>query len=128
MTKVDAQKVLNEIKYHDDWEILLRTYNGTDRNYIQVQFWAVDVDTGEGTLMRGRKWDLSEHMTETEIVCTAFKAIFAAMDHEVREMFTYKGRKIFNPHTSVQSLIDLADKQEYDVRQKLVVAQTGDTD
>ena len=45
-----------------------------------------------------RKWLLSEHMTVSEIVQTAFKMILTAEEHEVREKFKYKNQAIFGPY------------------------------
>ena len=64
---------------------------GDEKVYLQVQFMGEDVETGKVELQKCRKWVLSYHMTETEIVNTAFKAIQAAEDHEIREFFRYKG-------------------------------------
>lgn len=62
----------------------------------------------------GRKWDLSLHMTESEIVFTVWKAVLAFMEHELREKFHYKGKKIFDPHISVNALLEACD--QLDVR------------
>lgn len=54
---------------------------------------------------RGRKWRLSEHMTETEVVKTALLAVLNAQQHETLERFTYCGATIFDPHISVDALL-----------------------
>ncbi len=57
---------------------------------------------------KGRHWRLSEHMTDGELVQTAFKAIMTALEHEARERFTYKGKAIFGPHLDVDKLVEIA--------------------
>ena len=54
---------------------------------------------------RGRKWNLSSHMTESEIVFTIWKAILTFTEHELREKFHYKGKRIFDPHIDVNALL-----------------------
>lgn len=60
--------------------------------------------TGAPMAWTGRKWLLSRHMTETEIVWTAFKAILTAIEHEARERFRYRGVAIADSHSDVAAL------------------------
>jgi hypothetical protein len=53
---------------------------------------------------------LSTFMTKSELVQTAFKAVMTASEHEIRETFTYKGRRIFGPHFDVEALWSIAGK------------------
>jgi hypothetical protein len=43
-------------------------------------------------------------MIKDEIIQTAYKAVEAAVLHEMRESFKYRGRAIFDPHISVDTL------------------------
>jgi len=63
-------------------------------------------DTGKDLSWVGRKWRLSEHMTDGEIVQTAFLAIMTALEHEARERFTYKGQRVFGPHLDIDKWAD----------------------
>jgi hypothetical protein len=56
---------------------------------------------------RGRKWFLSEHMTDGEVVQTALMACLAASEHEIREQFKYRGVSIFDPHYDIERLVEL---------------------
>lgn len=58
----------------------------------------------------GRKWRVSVHSTESEIVQTALKAFITALEHEARESFQYKGVTIFDPHFNVNELVKLREK------------------
>ena len=60
--------------------------------------------TGEPMRWTSRKWMLSEHMTDGEIVQTAFLATKIAIEHELRETFYYKGQPIFDPHYDLDKL------------------------
>lgn len=53
---------------------------------------------------RGRKWRLSPHMTRSEIVQTALMAVLAAVEHEAREEFRYRGEAIYGPHHDIEAL------------------------
>lgn len=82
--------------------------------YLQVVFWARD-NGRPGVLpieQRGRKWRLSEHMTPSEIVRTQFMAVMAVVEHEVRELFEYRGGTIFGPHISIEALLDVVDRTD----------------
>lgn len=76
--------------------------------FLQVAARDFDVRTDEPIVWSGRKWRVSMHMTESEIVQTALKAALTAEEHETREKFLYNGRAIFGPHFSVARLWVLA--------------------
>lgn len=89
----------------------------TERPYLQVRY------DGSGAYgsdpWTGRKWMLSQHMTESEITYTAFNAIVAAEEHETRELFLYEGVAVCGPHASVRDIVDLVQSRKltFDVRQ-----------
>jgi len=99
--------VLSRLRYKD-WTFRLGI---EPRGYwLRVEFQAPDTDAagqGEAEIQRGRKWLLSEHMTESEIVQTAFKAVLAAEEHEAREQFTVEGVAVLGPHLDLFGLIAL---------------------
>jgi len=57
---------------------------------------------------RGRKWRISAHMTDREIVATAFQAVLSFMEHEVRESFLFHMKPIFGPHIPLDALLEAA--------------------
>lgn len=61
--------------------------------------------TGEPMDWCGRKWRLSQHMTDGEIVWTAFKAMLTALEHEAREMFTFDGVTVADSHVDIHKLV-----------------------
>lgn len=76
--------------------------------FMQVRFVAAHSVTKETITCTGRKWRLSMHMTRSEIVQTALKAVLTAEEHEARERFLFRGRAIFGPHLGVVALWKLA--------------------
>lgn len=90
----------------EDWNLEVRMDG--DRPYLQVHVLnGKDADTGERLEWTGRKWQLSHHMVPNEVVMTAFKAVMGAMEHEIRELFRYKGVPIFNPHLDPDLMVEL---------------------
>ncbi len=102
-----VSSILTNVKYLD-WTFFV----GMDDNrvYLQVQFDGIDTFTDTKEVQHGRKWLLSPHMTKNEIVQTAFKAVLTAMEHEVRESFFYRDKRIFGPHFDVDALWEIADR------------------
>ncbi len=46
-------------------------------------------------------------MTNSEVVQTAFKAILTALEHEARELFTYRGVAILDGHYDLEQLASM---------------------
>lgn len=112
------QDILDTVTYKD-WHI--GAYPDRDGAYLQVRFYAADTThhafPNHPELQAGRKWRLSEHMTHSEVVQTALKAVLAAEEHETREQFHYRGRAIFGPHFNVDVLHAVCEADEHvDVR------------
>ena len=55
---------------------------------------------------RGRKWMLSPHMLDDEIVKTVWLAFEVAVKHELLEGFRFSGERVFNPHTPFTKFIE----------------------
>lgn len=102
--------VAQNIAYKPDWEILVKDKNGVP--YLQIQFVAADNMTGVPERQYCRKWQLTEHMTPTELVRTVHLAVIQAELHELDEQFKYKGKAIYNPHTDVEALVEIADRHD----------------
>ena len=107
-------KELVELCEFKDWEILYFEKNGVP--YLQVQFVAEDCNTGERERQYCRKWMLSHHMCDSEVARTAYKAVSAAMQHEVEEYFKFGGEPVYRPHFDVWSLFNLSQNNRIDKR------------
>jgi hypothetical protein len=75
--------------------------------WLQVRFTAPCSLSGAPKGWHGRKWRVSRHSTESEIVQTALMAYLAALEHEGRESFRFSGLAVYGPHLSVWKLWDL---------------------
>jgi len=105
-----VNSIVSKITFLPGWHLLIsRDKKSSDgRIYLQWRYSADCTVTGENQEWGGRKWYLSSHMTEGEIVKTAFAAALAALEHEVRENFQYKNCSLFNPHIDIHALMSAA--------------------
>lgn len=125
-TKKTLQALVDDCSYLD-WNILLRydtrlalgEDGEEDRPYIQIVFMGEDALTGKLEEQRCRKWMLSYHMVDGEVVATVYAAIERAVIHESREYFLYKGLRIYNPHGSLRALVEIAAKGLVDKREEV---------
>lgn len=105
MNAKDAIRILQDVTYKD-WTFFV---SGKPDFYLQVRFPHPD---GSGKVLTGRKWRLSEYMNRTELVQTALMAVLAAVEHEAREEFLYKGQAVFGPHIDIEARLACADRQD----------------
>lgn len=110
------RELLSKVKYKD-WQFTVG--EDGDRPYLQLKFAACDSKTGEETHWSARKWFLSPHMTPSEVIQTAFKAVLTAEEHEAREQFQYRCRAIFGPHFNVDKLWEVADGSHEQTRMEM---------
>jgi hypothetical protein len=118
MLEAEMRQVIGAIKcpLFPSWRLRL-DFDGA-RPYLQVANpEGVDAVSGLPMPWTGRKWMLSSAMTRSELVFTAFKALETAMEHELREHFTFLGRRIFDPHRNVDLLVMIShDPNAIDAR------------
>ena len=89
------------------------------RYYFQIACWRRDVITGEMGIGYGGKAYLSEHATDSELVQTIFGLYLKYVEHEARESFEWRGKRIFGPHIKVEALWEIA--RQVDVRSAMHV-------
>lgn len=82
--------------------------------YLQASFACTCSTTGASTSHKTRKWMLSEHMTPSEIVLTAFKCVMTSLEHEAREVFAFKGQPILGPHFDVEDMVQVCRAGRFD--------------
>jgi hypothetical protein len=118
----DIKHILAEIRYKDwNFDVIQGPNTAYDWPSVSPMLRVRFTDPETGVTQKGRKWVLSYHMTKSEVVLTALKAVLTAEEHEARELFRYRGSKIFNPHINVDKLVELTKKLEnLDVRNEPV--------
>jgi hypothetical protein len=75
---------------------------------LQGEYTEDDVETRNPELQRTRKWYISPHMTQTEVVDTCFALCERSMRHRCREHFTFDGLRIFSPHIPLHARVAFA--------------------
>lgn len=95
-----------------------RVMDKDDGWLVQVVYHEADVDTGKMAEQHARKWYVSSHATETEVVETLFAAVCRSMMHVVGEHFTYNGRRVYSPHFDIDARIDVCDDGRFDRREE----------
>lgn len=113
-----AAAIIRNIEYKD-WDIqVVASYKGgvgkeeADYEYIQIEFRHGD------NIWKSRKWLLSEHMTDSEIIQTIFLAVKTAEEHEIRELFKYKGQAIFGPHWNLDQIANAMENKHFDTDER----------
>lgn len=84
---------------------------GGGRIFVQVYYDAPCTNTGEVQEWKGRKYYLSEFMTNDEVVKTCYVAFEQAVKHEVMEGFKVDGIILFNPHVNFEELLKISHKE-----------------
>ena len=101
-----------------DFVFVLRT-TGDSRPYLQIQCEDKCTVTGDDYRWHGRKWQLSWHMTDSEVVQTCWLAAKTAMEHELRERFKWEGECIFRPHFDIRALHEISRANRVEVRKEV---------
>jgi hypothetical protein len=100
-----ADQIEREVLPHIDFMGWAFHLGGTGaRTWLQASFEAPCATTGQMKRQFTRKWYISAAATRSEIVRTALKLVLTAIEHEVRERFTWRGQAIFGPHIDVEAL------------------------
>jgi len=116
-----VEELIRSIEFEfagEHWRFELKDEGG--RLHLRTAFILPDCETRVATRMNGRWFPLSQHMTRSEVVGTAFLAVMTAVEHEVREAFTFKGERIYGPHHDVDGLVAMCRSVRPDVRGTVV--------
>lgn len=104
--------ILDEIDYKG-WQFVI-----DDKDGHLFVYGAFD---DQGELQKTRKWYISPHMTRSEAVQTVLACVLMGEEHEARERFRYKGKRIYGPHFDADVLTEFAGKKSsLDLRPELV--------
>lgn len=105
-------RLMDDIKLRNGWQVCAY-YDDRGHFYLQVEADdGVCNVSGKPVTWKGRKWLLSPHMTDSEIVQTALKAVLTAAEHEIREQFLFQDKAIFDPHYDLLGLVRLRDSED----------------
>lgn len=103
--------LLADVEFRD-WTVALE--EDGESLYLQWTFYAPDAsDPKIHRQQRCRKWRVSYHSSDAELVQTAWAAALMAVEHEAREDFKYQGYRIYGPHASLDALTANAKLTEH---------------
>lgn len=81
------------------------------RIWAQVGMYRPDIDDPQKMEFgKGGKAYISEHATEDEVVKKILGLCLAYAEHEIREGFYYRGKRLFGPHISLDALMSVSDQ------------------
>lgn|SRR6478609_3396881 len=112
LTGEELGLLLENVEYKEGWKLSVKMDGKSGRFYLQWSFLGKCCKTGEHCVQYCRKWMLSEYMTESEVIGTAFKAALTAEEHECREHFLYENKRVFNPHIDIRALLNVCDQED----------------
>lgn len=90
-------------------------FNGNHKGrwWVQVGTERPDCDDpSKFEIGKSGKAYVSSHSTDDEIVKKVFGLCMAYVEHEMREGYYYKGKRIFGPHITLEALMEVADKTQ----------------
>lgn len=76
--------------------------------FVQARLWRPDATTGIEDWGEGSKVLIENTMSEGQVVKRCFVAMRDFAEHEVREGFKWKGRKVLSPHVDITAMYDAA--------------------
>lgn len=110
----NVKKLVGDVQYNK-WDFVV-TEKG-DGFLLQIQFMGEDTDgSGKVELQKCRKWYISPHSCDAEIVRTCFIAVKQAEEHELCERFRFKGKQIYNPHIDPVQLATFVEGDPFQTR------------
>lgn len=107
-----VRNITDNIHYKPGYRVAVEI-DENDQVYIQVQARRLDIVTNEMGWGKGGLFYVSYTATEQQIVQATFGLFKAYEEHECRERFTYKGKRIYGPHISLEALLEIADRTTY---------------
>lgn len=81
------------------------------RIYLQASYVSKCTKTGTEEEWKGRKNYLSDHMTDDEIIKTAYVTFKQAVEHEIMEGFKVDNTILFNPHVNFKALLQISNQE-----------------
>lgn len=79
-------------------------------HYVQIECIRMDVITKKVGPGRSGKYWPSPHSTRNEIVQAIFGLYKGYWEHEARENFKYRGKRVYGPHMDVDAIWEVATR------------------
>ena len=117
--KERLERIMADIELGDNFSVNLGLDGSASsgRFYFQIACWRMDTFTGEMGYGYGGKAYLSPHASDSELVQTVFGLYKSFWEHEARETFKWRGRRVFGPHIATEALWEVA--RRVDIRKPI---------
>lgn len=102
--------IVKDISYKPGW--VSHVYVLGDSTVLYYTADVTCIYTGEQVTLTGTHSVIGPWMSRGELVRTAYRAILSLEMHELQERFRYKGVRVFNPHISMDALLEHANTEE----------------
>ena len=118
ITQRVLHQTLADISYkdcHDGFDRVVSGFRyGRMGDGFFIQHWQMlpDCNTGVEEEQRGRKWYISSHASVGELVQSALMAVLVFEEHEAREGFEFRGRRLYGPHINISALYSASQEKE----------------
>lgn len=115
LTMEHIREVLDQCSFMDRKFLVMKKGDGF---LIQMSYMEPDVEKpgSEPVEQKTRKYYISPHMCESELVETVWLMVQRSQLHVASEYFTYKGRRVYSQHFDIQARLELCDNNRYEVR------------
>jgi hypothetical protein len=109
---VRLRRIVDDITLPPNFQVRVRRDEVVPdgRWYFQLEVERPDTFTGCPGVGRSGKAYLSSHATDSELVQTLFGLYKAYVEHEARESFLWRGRRVFGPHIDIEALWSVAEQ------------------
>lgn len=114
ITEAKLGEIIDEIQAEYQGNPFLIFMGGDDEGlWVQVGTERPDTYTNKLEIGKGGKAYVSPYATHDEVVKKIFGLCEAYTLHEVKEGFKWRGRRIFNPHVTIEALHSVALKSNW---------------
>lgn len=108
----ELELLVDQLSYKPGTRILLGYRQITNQYYLQVECERIDITTGRMGVGRGGTYVVEPGATLSEVVQAVFGLVRNYEEHEAREWFKYRGRRVFGPHMDVEALWTVAKQTD----------------
>lgn len=104
--KERLEAIVADIELAEDFSVIISYDDG--KLYFQIANWCKDTFTGEMGMQYGSKAYLDPDASDSELIQTVFGLYKGYWEHEARETFKWRKRRVFGPHMDVNAIWEVA--------------------
>jgi hypothetical protein len=106
-------RIVGEIELGENFSINLST--DEDGAFFQIAYYRRDIISGEMGYGYGGRIHPRQTSSDSQIIQTIFGLYKSFWEHESRETFQWRGRRVFGPHISTEALWDVARRVDKEI-------------